>query len=70
MLPPHFAHSTASSQVLKRAVWPFGGASTAGAAASPVAYACARRAFTSAVRIPASSCCSEVRNFFPIQRKM
>ncbi len=30
----------------------------------------ARRAFTSGVRIPASSCWSGERNFLPIQRKM
>ena len=73
MRPPQRAHSTASSHELKRAVWPGGGASdgSAGAAVSPpFAYRSASRAFTSGERIPASSCCSGVRNRLPNQRKM
>ena len=37
MRPPHLAHSTASSWVLKRAVWPGGGASSGTAAVSALA---------------------------------
>ena len=64
-LPPPFAGGSSEAAASESA-------SGSGLAVSPlISASCdAFRARTSGVRIPASSCCSGVRNFLPIQRKM